>query len=135
MRRKSIALALAVVIVLTAAVPTGLAIEPFAPFYSNTALISYSLSFSGDLAVIGGLVVGLSGTTYISGTLKLQRKVGSSYTDVKSWTTSAYDDELIWDKSWYVATGYYYRITISASVTRNGTTEQVTATSNNVYCG
>ncbi|GHU89382.1 hypothetical protein FACS18949_06160 [Clostridia bacterium] len=135
MRIKTITLMVATLMLLSLTVPlTANAVEP-APFYTNTAMISCSLTFSSDLALVYGDVIGWSGTTYISGTLTLQRKNSSgTYTDVKSWTASISGDELEWDKSWYVATGYYYRIHISAYVTRNGTTEHVTLTGNNVYC-
>jgi len=45
---------------------------------------------------------------------------------VKTWDNLyAEDDVLVFDESWYVATGYTYRLTFTATVNRNGTGETV----------
>ena len=93
----------------------------------NTSTLYVTLSFSGSRAICGAYVLGVSGTTEISGSATLARKNSNgTYTTVKSWNNLyAADDILTFDGSWYVSTGYTYRLTITATVYRNGVGETV----------
>ncbi len=93
----------------------------------NTASVSVSLSFDGSEALCGACVIGVTGTSEITGTAVLARKNSNgTYTTVKTWSNlSAEDDILVFDGSWYVTTGYTYRLTFTTTVYRNGTGETV----------
>jgi len=98
------------------------------PMWANTSSVSVGLSFSGTQANCSTIIQGAAGTSKITATIRLERKTGTnSYTTVKTWsnesTTSA---RLIFADSYTVSTGYTYRLTVTANVTRNGTTETVT---------
>jgi 4-aminobutyrate aminotransferase-like enzyme len=93
----------------------------------NTSTLYVTLSFSGSQAVCGAYVLGVSGTTEISGSATLARKNSNgTYTTVKTWNNLyAADDILTFDGSWYVTTGYTYKLTFTATVYRNGVGETV----------
>ena len=88
----------------------------------NTDSVDAFLSFEGSKGFCGAWVVGKSGTTRITGKVVLARKnTNVTYTIVKTWSgIDAAGDELLFDKVYNVATGYIYRLTITATVYRNG---------------
>jgi hypothetical protein len=94
-----------------------------APLRASASGVLASLSFSGTTAMCSASVEGYSGTTKISASYELQRKSGSSYATVKSWTASANDYWLDWSQNHAVTKGCTYRLYVTAKVTRNGTTE------------
>ncbi|MGI6576550.1 MAG: hypothetical protein ACOX1Q_00590 [Eubacteriales bacterium] len=71
--------------------------------------------------------MGKPGTDYITATVVLARKnANGSLTAVKTWSgLSATGDMLIFDGTYYVTTGYTYRLTITATVYRDGVGENV----------
>ena len=94
----------------------------------NTDSVDAFLSFEGSKGFCGAWVVGKPGTTRITGKVVLARKnQNGTYTTVKTWSgLDAAGDELLLDKVYNVKTGYTYRLTITATVYRNGTAETVT---------
>ena len=97
------------------------------PFWTNASEVNPKLSFDGTTATCSAIVKGFSGTTKITATAKLGRKTGTStYTTVKTWSDlSVNGATLTFSDTYTVTKGYTYRLTISADVTRNGTTESV----------
>ena len=94
----------------------------------NADLVDADLSFDGSKGLCGAMVIGKSGTTRITGTVVLARKnANGTYTTVKTWSgLEAIGSRLLFDKTHYVSPGYTYRLTITATVYRNGTGEKVT---------
>lgn len=97
------------------------------PRWSNAQTVSPTLSFSGTTANCNVLIVGKSGTSKISATITLQRKVNNAYTDVKTWTESASGSMLNFSGTQIVTSGYTYRLSVSATVTKDGLNESVSA--------
>lgn len=98
-----------------------------APQWVNTDVVNISLSFSGSKGSCGACVLGKTGTTKITGTAVLSRKNSNgTYITVKTWRgLAASGSKLIFDATYYVTTGYTYRLTFTAMVYRNGTAETV----------
>ncbi len=132
--RKSIAMMLVFVLIISigaSALAAGVS-----PKYVNTSDVQATLSFSGTTANCMANITGLSGTTKISASMTLERKnTNGTYTLLKTWSTeSTNSDEFSMSKAYAVTKGYTYRLTVSGNVTRNGTTEPVSAWVENV-CG
>jgi hypothetical protein len=96
-------------------------------FWTNTTLVSVNLSFDDGKGICGAYVLGKSGTTKITGTVVLARKnANGSLTPVKTWSgLSTTGDLLLFDGTYYVTTGHTYRLTITATVYRDGVGETV----------
>lgn len=109
---------------------------PVSPQWTNTDVVNLSLSFSGSKGSCGACVIGKTGTTEITGTVVLSRKNSDgTYTAVKTWNSlNATGNMLIFDSTYYVTTGYTYRLAITAAVYRNGTGETVSG-SYEAYAG
>ena len=86
------------------------------------------ISFRGTKAFCGASVIGNPGTTRITGKVVLARKnVNGTYTTVKKWSgLETTGNKLLFDKTYNIAADYTYRLTITATVYRNGTSEKVT---------
>ncbi|MCL1821144.1 MAG: hypothetical protein FWG36_10895 [Oscillospiraceae bacterium] len=95
------------------------------PMNINVSRFVTELTFDGTTANCEGLVQGLSGTTNVTATYTLLRKeVSGAYTTVKTWSNqSVSGTTLRFFETYTVTKGYTYRLTCSAKVTRNGTTE------------
>lgn len=93
----------------------------------NTTSVDINLSIDGGKAICGACVIGKVSTTEITGTVKLARKnTNGTYTTVKTWSDlKASGNMLIFDKTYYVSTGYTYRLTITSTVYQNGSGETV----------
>lgn len=123
-RKALISLALVVVLMSTM---TAFAAEPFPiqPFWANTSGIDVTLSISGTTASCSAVVEGYSGTTKITADVTLERKAtNGTYTTVKTWSNqSVSGTRLLFSETYTITSGYTYRLTVTAKVTRNGTTE------------
>ena len=97
------------------------------PFWLNVDSLRTSLTFSGNTAVCGARIIAVPGVVSITATALLERKnANGTYTEVKTWTgLSSSTTSLIFDGSHNVTTGYTYKLTITANVTRSGSTEIV----------
>ncbi|MCL2814920.1 MAG: hypothetical protein FWD23_10005 [Oscillospiraceae bacterium] len=98
----------------------------------NTMGISCDLAFSGRTATCKGNIEALPGST-ISGTLTLYKKNGSSWDYVTSWNKNSASSLTINEK-YTVSSAGTYRVMISGTVTRNGTSEFVSLTSSEKSC-
>jgi hypothetical protein len=96
--------------------------------WTNTTSVDVNLAFDGSKGNCGACVIGRSDTTEITGTVILaQKNSNGTYSNVKKWTDlKATGNKLIFDKTYYVSKGYTYRLTITATVYRNGSGETVT---------
>lgn len=97
------------------------------PFWTNTSSVTVSISFSGTTATCSGIIDGFSGTTKITADFVLERKNSNgTYTVVKTFPTkTANSASLRFSDTATITTGYTYRLSVSATVTRNGTNETV----------
>ena len=95
--------------------------------WASTSSIDINLSFDGSKAICGACVQGWSDVKNITGTAVLSRKNSNgTYTTVKTWNNlNVSGNRLIFDGRYYVARGYTYRLTITATVYRNGVGETV----------
>lgn len=103
----------------------------FEPFWQNVSRVDVSISFSGTTANLYAGVFGLSGTTRISGTVRLERLEGNTFRSVQSWPVLSTSQNLIFTESVTVTSGNTYRLSISANVTRNGVVEHVSNSAQN----
>ena len=127
------AFAVAVLMVCAVCPPTGIAannevMPNIQRRWANTDQISMALDVSGTTATCGSKILGNPGTTKIVATFVLERKSGSTYTNVKTWPTKTVSGEVLRFSDTYTLTkSGTYRFSVSAVVTRNGTSENVTA--------
>lgn len=111
------------VMIVSFALPT--AAEGIAPMYSETNFCSVSVAFSGSTAYCDVTINGATGTTKIdNGTITLKDSSGNT---VKQWTSqSATGASFYFSKSTTgVSSGNTYTLSFSATVHRNGKTENV----------
>lgn len=122
------------VVLIFAAVP-GVSVPASAesevmPFWTNVSSVTAALSFSGSAANgysanCTGRIIGLSGTTHIAAAITLYRKnANNTYTYVDTWSDSVNGTSLTITGS-HAATAGTYKLTVTATVTRNGTAESV----------
>jgi hypothetical protein len=98
---------------------------PIQPYWTNTDSVTVGLTFSGNTANCVASVRGMTGTTKIKATLKLEQKIGSTYYSVNTWTKSVSSTILDFSETYSVSSEFTYRLTVTAEVLRNGTTETV----------
>ena len=131
MKLKKIVALCMVLAMLVMAVPSvgSLALDgtvPITSYYTNTSQVQVGLSFTGTTANCSSTIIGFSGTTKITATLSLYRiNANGSLTLLKSWTASSSITMLNIGETYAVSAGYTYRLSVSAQVTRNATTESV----------
>ena len=99
------------------------------PNWTNTTSVNTNLSFNGVKGICGAYVIGKAGTTQITGTVVLARKNSNgTYTAIKTWSgLQATGSMLTFDETYYVATGYTYRLTMTTTVYLNGIGETVSS--------
>lgn len=109
------------------AAPTRVAKAPIQPMWNNVDSAYATLSFNGSYAQVTGSIMGKSGTTQITTTLTLERKMsGGAYVSVKTWGPQTTQGEIATlSGSYNVPKGYTYRLTVRAQVTRGGVVETV----------
>lgn len=141
MKKKILALLLAVSLIFAAGVPAFAEAKPLNKdsgahiLWVNTDTATVTLNFSGDRADCSSIIHAKDGTTKITATALLKRVNSNGTTTVKAWTgLSASGDTFYFDQSYYVASGYTYELEIDAGVTRNGVTEYISITDSD-YCG
>jgi hypothetical protein len=97
------------------------------PFWANTSHVAATLSFDNGRASLGGSVLGHPGTTNISVNAVLERRnANGTYSFVNSWPNlNARGEFWMWSTNHWVARGHTYRLTLNATVYRNGFGENV----------
>ena len=97
------------------------------PMWTNVNDITLLLGFKDGKAHCHGDINGFKGTTSISATFKLERKIPAGWSHVKTWTASTNSDFLSFYDSHSAIQGYRYRFSVTATVVRNGISETVSA--------
>jgi len=95
--------------------------------WTNTASIFVHLSIDNGRAMMGGTVIGNTGTESITVNAVLERvNPNGTFTHIGSWNNiRANGDVWAWERPHMVARGHYYRLTLTATVARNGVNEVV----------
>lgn len=95
------------------------------PLWDNVNDITLDMYYENGAANCSGKIRALSGTTKISAIFKLERKTSSGWILEKSWSKSASTNSLSFYEAYGVPSGYTYRLSVTADVIRNGSTETV----------
>ena len=95
------------------------------PMWENTNDVVLDLYFANGQAECVGIINGVSGTSNISATFKLERKKLFGWSLENSWSKSSRGTSLSFFETDAVAKGNTYRLSVTAKVTRNGVTETV----------
>lgn len=104
----------------------GIGIEaPITPQWTNTNDVVLDLYFANGKAECVGIINGISGTSNISATFRLERKGLLGWSLENSWIKSSKGESLSFFETKAVTKGYIYRLSVTAKVTRNGVTETV----------
>jgi len=132
MKLKSILAFLLVAAIFNGSVPSAFAAEssanqPFILQWVNTAAIEMNLTFSNGNAMASCIISGQPSVTDISATYVLQRKnANGTYTNLITWSgRNSKSQDIIFDESYPVKSGYTYRFKASATLTAKGVSEQV----------
>lgn len=89
---------------------------------------SFNISGSG-LAQLNTALYARSNINKVVITQNLQQYVNGSWKTIKSWTGTFYSSSGYMNKSWYVTSGYYYRMVSTGAVYQNNVlVEQVSYT-------
>ena len=110
------------------AVPVTSATQPgIQPFWSNTSDMGVGFTITDGKAELGAWVECYSGVTKITVVAVLERlNSNGTYTEIEYWDNiSSNIRDLLWGSTRYVAKGYTYRLTFTATVYKNGNGEEV----------
>ncbi len=101
----------------------------------NTEAISTLLQIDSSDGVTRCIanVIGKTNTSRIEGTLKLKKVTSSGTTTVKNWSVATSGQILSVSKTCYVLSRGTYRLELKVKVTRNGTSETLTASHTTKY--
>jgi len=107
------------------------AIEPVGimPLWMNINRAVASLTITSGTATCTANVTGLSGTTKITGTIYLQRRLpnSSTFDTIKTWPGIVSNSSVFtFSDTHSISSGYVYRVRLDATVTRNGVDETIT---------
>lgn len=98
------------------------------PFWENAAVINLDMTFSNGTITSTGVVVGRAGTTAVSATFVLaQRNTNGTFTEVDRWTARNGNNatRLTTSRTTRNLSTGTYRLSVTASVVRNGSVEIV----------
>lgn len=97
------------------------------PLWSHTISIAAGLEINNGRATMAGSVIGRSGTESISVNARLDRiNANGTITNIGSWNNlNTTGNTWSWERVHYVARGHDYRLTLTATVFRNGESETV----------
>ena len=95
------------------------------PMWDNTNDVVLDLYFANGQAECVGIINGISGTSNISATFKLERKGLFGWSLENSWSKGSKGASLSLYETDTVAKGYTYRLSVTAKVTKNGVTETI----------
>lgn len=133
-KKKYLSLLLALVLALSLQLPvmanslgdgTAEQYVPIQPLWQNVNSATARLTISGTTAHCSATIVGLSGTTRITATLRLERVNGNSVTSVASWTRTVNGNRLVMSESNAISANGNYRVRLDATVVRNGVSENI----------
>lgn len=98
------------------------------PFWANIISRSINLSFNNNgRATMSGVIHANAGTTKITANAVLERvNPNGTFTRVASFNNLISTSEMwVWERNHYVVRGHSYRLTITATVVRNGISETI----------
>lgn len=100
---------------------------PIMPLWSHTFSIGVSLNINNGRALMTGSVIGQPGTERISVNARLERlNSNGTTTHIASWNNIQSTGMIwTWERPHHVARGHYYRLTLTSTVFRHGTSETV----------
>ena len=105
---------------------------PIMPFWTNTLSASTNLTFSGRTSTGVGTISTFSGST-INATLTLYRINGGSRIFVTSWSRNVSSTSIVrFNETHTVSQAGTYILVLSATVTRNGVTDNISIESRQV---
>ena len=90
------------------------------PMWVDTNRSNVGIRINGSNATCYGLIKGARNTTKVSATMSLQKKSGSSWTTVKTWSSSNSGSSLSFSRSASVSKGNAYRLQVKATTVTNG---------------
>ena len=93
-----------------------------------THLESITLNISRNSSTVSSetTVIGQPGTTKISASYKLEKLINGSYQSVDTWTASSSSATLFNTRNTKNCTAGTYKLSVTVTITRNGTKETVT---------
>ena len=106
--------------------------EPENP-YSILDTYSATLSKSGSTANVAGSIYSVIGTSKVTIKLELQKKSGSTYSTIKTWTTTKNARSASLTGSYSISSNQTYRLKATFTATKNGSTETATIYKYGVY--
>ena len=98
------------------------------PLWDNTLHVTVGLLINNNgRATMSGSVIGHAGTTSITVNAVLERaNSNGTFTHIASFNNIQVEGDIwVWERPHYVARGHDYRLTLTATVVRNGTSEVV----------
>ena len=132
MRKKIISIMLCCILLLSLMPITTYAAvaDPIVPMWDNTNTFTPILSFNGNTGSVTVTIVGKSGVSNITANVKLYYK-NSSGTWIKSVHEWDYDVDQMFltiSESFIATPGRTYKIEVTATLTKNGVEEDISAT-------
>ncbi len=132
-KKKWMSVLLMVMVILTSGITVYAAPNPpetqakVQPYWSNTFDMSVWLSIDDGKAMFDASVTGYSGVTKITAKAVLERiNSDGSTVEIDRWDNISSDSRFLdWGSTRYVAKGYTYRLTFTATVYKNGVGEVV----------
>lgn len=98
------------------------------PLWDNTGTMVTVFSFDGESGSAEARIVGKTGVTQITGTIKIYRQSGSSWIYVTEGTKTVYSRSFLMAVPVTGIIGEYYRADFTFSVYKNGVEEIITET-------
>jgi hypothetical protein len=100
----------------------------FEPLWSNVVFITASLQFNNGRGTLSGSVIANTGTTSITVNAVLERiNANGTTTHIQTWNNLRANGCIWeWHTTCLVVRGHAYRLTLTATVVRNGVSETVT---------
>jgi hypothetical protein len=95
---------------------------PIQPLWQNVSTATVTLTISGTTAHCSTTIIGLTGTTRISATMRLERTDG---TTVRTWSQTVNGSRLTMIESNAITANGSYRLRVDATVVRNGVSESI----------
>jgi hypothetical protein len=124
--KKMLALCLAAILVFTAA-PITQASAAVTPLWINTSTVSTAILFSGTDATCQVSINALSGSTIEADIYLYKQNANGTYSLEESWLDETSASIFFFSEPYTVISGKTYKLSVTAVVTRNGTSETVSS--------
>ena len=94
--------------------------------WTHLESITLNISRSSSTITSSTTITGQPGTTKISASYKLEKLVNGNYQSVDTWTASSSSETLFNSRKTTNCTAGTYKLSVTATITRDGTKETVT---------